>query len=501
MNKDETLANLIKSYIKTRRDSKEEALYKDKPKKNKQGTITNGAFNTRLLSVVKRLIDDKKAISQVEKTKKTKEQTSLAFQQQKFQQLLDLLPDNTFDNELSEIKNELHQYRLELDEEFEPVTWMNQWTPKAVDISFATHVAKLTHSSSKGSSILDSSQEVDEHFLTTSSLKMSSIDTASSNAASLPIAEILKLSVDDVSVIDCLKAGDVELFSYLTNDDGLVQTWYENLKQAYDSEHKQSYFLNKQIYFPIEDDQYHLLLPLTSSSLVHAVHLEHQKYFHNDAVAVREQRKKGLYSNQEIRIYPNKAYLHITGSNHSNASSLNGQRGGRMALFSANPPHWRSNHQTVENKTTIFDSDLSYQLRAEITELRKYLIVIKNEKLSINKPDRNAAVIKKLRAISEAFFDQIELIKQNQTEANWTTHSDLTIEQQLLFEPARQDERAVEAKLKKERLKKLSDSFSRWLNKQLKNKQLKLTSIQARLWSDQFYIVLKEYIAIEEAAV
>ncbi|TXY97352.1 hypothetical protein [Vibrio cholerae] len=45
----------------------------------------------------------------------------------------------------------------------------------------------------------------------------------------------------------------------------------------------------------------------------------------------------------------------------------------------------------------------------------------------------------------------------------------------------------------------MSQDFGRWLNQQLnKNKQLKLTPIQAALWSDCFFLDLKEFFAIKE---
>jgi CRISPR-associated protein Csy1 len=360
-------------------------------------------------------------------------------------------------------------------------------------------VAKLTHSSSKGSSLLDISSEKNDQYLTTNNLSHLEVDTAYSDNKYAPIATVLKLSVDNVSVLDCLKQGDITFFTYLTDDNDLIQTWYDNLKQAYDSREKKSYFLNKQTYFPVGTNQYHLLLPLTSSSLVQAIHLEHQKYFDDEAAEARTQRSKGLYCQQEVRYYPNKAYLHVTGSNHSNASSLNGQRGGRIALFAAMPPQWDATPPSVINKESIFDAQLAYELRDEIMELQKYLLLLKNKALSVTEPKRNAAVMRKLQTIKEALFDYVESIKHNQYEPNWTMQSELKgIEQQLLFEPYRTDELAANAKMEGEWLKQLSQGYGRWLNKQLSTKQLHLTTIHEGFWSRDFFSSLREYIAISE---
>lgn len=495
MDKHKQLADLILAYIASRRDKKEESFYKDKPKKNKQGQVTNGAVNIRLTAIINRLSPNKKeAVKSIEKSKKDKQQTPLSFQKQKYEQLLALVDESVTDNDLIELTSQRHEFLNALDEEFNPINWLNEWTPKAVDISFATHVAKLTHSSSKGSSVLDSTTEKADDYLTTNSLVNPDIDTASSNAASLPIADILKLTVEGSSVLDCVKSSDTALFQHITDDESLIHGWCDNLKQAYDSDQKFSYFLNKQTYFPVDDEHYHLLLPLTSSSLVHAIHLEHQKYYNEEATAARKQRKDKLYSSTEVCSYPNKAYLHVTGSNHSNASALNGQRGGRIALFAALPPQWQSQSGSVASKSSLFDRTLSYRLKDQIAALKTYLLVLKNQQLSLSKPERNAAIMAKLKAISDAFFEYITEISLQEA-AGWMMTSDLPIEQQLLLEPNREDEAAKSVKLAKHWLEKLSDSYARWLNRQLTNKQLNLGKIQTRLWQEHFLLELKTYIA------
>ena len=516
---DKALADSIRTFIRSKHDQhnkKEIAFYKDKPKRNKQGMITNGAI-ARLTAIVKRLTDGPEALAQVtgiEKSKKTKEQHDLEFQQQKYQQFLALLPENTIDEELSALKQELQQFVLDADKEFTVlmIEWLNKWTPKAKDISFATHVAKLTHSSSKGSSILDETQKRDERYLTTNTLIDPDIDTASANAASLPVAELLKLSVDATSILDKLKAGDSSFLKHLTDDDALVDTWYNNLRQAaYDAQKKRSYFLNKQIYFPIDEgnSEYHLLLPLLSSSLIHAIHAE-LKRAAGEAKEAREQRKKERYSPKKVISYPNKGSIHVTASNHSNASSLNGKRGGRIALFSTMPPQWQSKLPAIKNKETIFDATLRYQLREPIIQLQNYLALLINKQLSMNDPIRHAAIMTKLQAISEVFFDYITIIKQNETEAGWTIQSDLKIEQQLLFEPNRVDKAALNAKVDKKWLHELSDAYGRWLNKRLKddtlhgknkNKKSNLTPIHSAIWRDHFFEQLREYIATEETTL
>jgi CRISPR-associated protein Csy1 len=497
-----SLARAIVSYIESRRDNKIEAFYKDKPKKNKQGIIVNGAINSRLSDLLKKITQEKEDITSIDKTKKDKGQSPLAFQQEKYQKLLTLLPSDFFDEEILDLKSSLHEFLLNIEEEYKPVAWLSKMATKAIDISFATHVAKLTHSSSKGSSILDVTTDRKNQYLTTNTLIVPAIDTASSNAASLPIADVLKLSVDGVSVLDYLKQDDTGIFQHLTDDHELIDLWCNQLKQAYDSTQKQSYFLSKQTYFPIGDGQYHLLLPLTSSSLVHALHLEHKKFWDEEQELARTKKSDKKYSAIVTRTYPNKAYLHVTGSNHSNASSLNGQRGGRIALLAATPPQWSSRLPSYINKDNIFDKKLSYELGDEIIELKKYLLLIQNKQLSVSEPKRNAAVIRKLQAISEHFFEYIQQVNNCEGNHGWTIESHLPIEQQLLFEPWRDDNNAQATKTNYEWQRTLSLSHGLWLNKQLKQKnKLLLTPIHESLWSEHFQNELREFVATQEVMI
>lgn len=379
-----------------------------------------------------------------------------------------------------------------------------EWVMDYGEYSYlATHISKLSHSSSKGSSIdvryMSKCEKYNKQYLITDNPNY--LDTAYPDNKYSVISELYAEKYKDSYIGDLLRKNPEPYLKPLIKNNGLLDRFSKGISAYIKEENKQSYFLNKQTYFPVGENQYHLLLPLTSSSLVQEIYLEHQKYFNDENKAAREQKKKGLYSAVEVRSYPNKAQLNVTGSNHSNASSLNGKRGGRIALFPTTPPQWQSRYQSAIKKQSVFDAELSYQLKGEITELRKYLVLLKKEQLSLSKPERNAAIARKLSAISDTFFDYIQLLCQNEIDSGWTVHSDMPIEEQLLFEPNRDDEQATAEKSARAWAKKLSQSYGRWLNNQLKNKQLTLTTIHTQLWEQHFFNELREYIAIEEVNV
>ena len=383
-----------------------------------------------------------------------------------------------------------------------------QWFSWALDFGkdsyLATHIAKLSHSSSKGSSVdvryHDSCDKYDARYITTNGDVV--LDTAYPDNKYSSISQFYNICVAGYYIGDLLREGDGKYLHAFTKNDELLKLWTASFAGLIKNDKKQSYFLSKQVYFPTQDRQYHLLMPLTSSSLVHALHLEHKKYFDEDQKNAIKQKNLKKYSAKVIRTYPKKAYVHVTGSNHSNASSLNGKRGGRIALLSAIPPQWQSRLSSYVNKYSVFDKKLAFELQDEISDLARFLFFIKNKSLSISAPNRNATVLNKLRAISSQLFNYLETINANEIDEGWTASSKLPPAQQLMFEPRREDMAAKSLKINEKWQKTLSQTYGRWLNQQLAHKgRLKLTTVHAALWEDCFLHELKEMIATQKVTL
>ena len=173
-------------------------------------------------------------------------------------------------------------------------------------------MAKLTHSSSKSSSIYDKTTSTNPSYLTTNTLTTLNVDTATANAASAPTGEILTLEVNGKSLLDYVKDSDRQVFEHLTDDQELIDNWISCFKQAYDSDKKSSHFLSKQVYYPIDNDNYHLLLPLVSSSVAHALFLEFRSLSNEEHRIIKEQKSKNKFHEKIATFYPNRATLTLT---------------------------------------------------------------------------------------------------------------------------------------------------------------------------------------------
>ena len=490
------MAKEICHYISDRRDKKEISLLKDKPKKEK------GGINTRLLAIAKKVLEkSNNSLKILESSKRDKNQTVLEFQKEKYKKLLVLLDEQKLSNQVIDITNEYKKGLLVINQEHQPNIWLNQWADKARDISFATHVGKLTHSSSKSSSVFDKTISKNSAYLTTNTLDDLMVDTATANAASAPAGEILTLKINNKTLLDYIKENKQDPFDLLSGNQTEVKSWMTGFKQAYDSDKKSSHFLAKQIYFPIDDKNYHLLMPLVSSSIAHTLFSRFKEFFNDENELIREQKKKDKYHQKPAVSYPNRASLNVTGSNHSNASSLNGKRGGKLTLLANMPPKWKSNQQFSLKQNNLLNKTLSYKLSDEIKELQHLLLVIKSKEVSYKKPVMHNAIVKNVNEIANSLFDEVIRINLLINDKGWTQQSNLPLSQQLLLEPYRDDEIAVQEKIKKQWQSELADDFSYWLNKQLKHKKLALTPIQQALWRDIFKQQLREFIALQEVVL
>ncbi len=489
------MAQEISLYISERRNKKELALLKEKPKKDK------GGINTRLTRIAEIFFGKShEPLNVLINQKKDKAQSALEFQQSKYQELLSLLGEHKIDSRVLDIAQEYGETLQNINQEHAPTTWLSQWAVKASDISFATHVAKLTHSSNKGSSIFDKTTSSNHAYLTTNTLRRLEIDTATANAASAPAGEVLTIQVKDKSLLDYVKENDRTAFEHLTDNWEHIDNWISCLKQAYDSDNKTSHFLSKQVYYPVDSQQYHLLLPLVSSSMAHALFLEFRGLSNEEHKIIIEQKDKKKFYEKIATSYPNKATLTLTRSSkaHSNISSLNKDRFGELTLLPSAPPKWQSSQQLPLKKASLFNRQLSFKLREEIQDLQRLLLVIKSKDISSNKPEIHLAIVGYVNDISQAFFTEVMKFSLSHNEEGWTQQSSLTLPQQLLLEPCRDDVEAVQEKNRNPWMDEIATDFSEWLNRQLKHKQLNLTPIQQRLWKDIFSPQLRDFIATQE---
>jgi CRISPR-associated protein Csy1 len=436
--------------------------------------------------------------------KKDKSQLAIDFQRQKLKAIfvLDKKPEGL---DFDQLRENYKKKCDNIDNKYDANGWISKAAHDASSVSFATHVAKLTHSKIDSPSLYDSIASTKLNVLTTASLTDKAIDGAVAGNQFAPVFQFLELELRG-SKLAAEFAGDSNnvLKPFARNNDDELAEWNANFKKALSGDKPSSHFLAKQVYFPVElentvnTSRYHLLCHMKSSSLAHAIH---NKVFDELQKEPRELRNKAKYSETPTLIFINNARLSVTASNHSNASQLNGARGGKLHLFSTQPPTWQSQLKPPLYKKSLFDSFSHPSINIDIDYLRDYLLRFERIELSIKNPQRWKWIEKWVGNIIDELLNYAATIQTLQ--AGWSNaeNSKLKPEHQYFLDPYRQDEVFQNARKASDWQRVVCVDFSRWLNGRLIGKDKKFTpqSEHTRLWVTLLEQPLREYNQIIEA--
>ncbi|VEB99763.1 CRISPR type I-F/YPEST-associated protein Csy1 [Cedecea lapagei] len=366
----------------------------------------------------------------------------------------------------SSLESEILQERRELELRYEPVNWLTDAAKRAGQISLVTHAAKFTHGDSKSSSIFTETDAV-EGYLSTSTLNNPVAD-AVGNAAALDIAKLLQTEVDGDSLLACLKRNDDSALAALAENPQQLAEWLEGFSRALTIKDPVSHKLAKQIYFPVAEG-YHLLSPLFSSSLTHALHQKIVAHrFSEESKAAWQARRKNEWHPDTLVMFPNTAVVNFGGTKPQNISLLNSVRGGRTWLFSAQPPAWEVQDKKPFGMTTIFAPGA---FEHATRHARRRLIHL----LASSGKNNNVRIRRQLDRDIDELIDMLFNIAagiQREEWVGWTQDSEckLSEHQRLWLDPYRTitDEVFRAERDKGDWQSKVADDFARWLNGHLK---------------------------------
>jgi CRISPR-associated protein Csy1 len=191
------------------------------------------------------------------------------------------------------------------------------------------------------------------------------------------------------------------------------------------------------------------------------------------------------------------AGLSVTASNHGNASQLNGKRGGKLRLFSCQPPTWKSQLKPpIYKRSLFFEPSIYWQAKEDIDYLRDFLMRFDRIELSIKDPKRMKWIEQWVGdIIDEASFYIISI--QN-SPVGWSATSDIKLkpQHQYLLDPYRSDADFQTAIANTDWPSEVCKDFADWLNNKLagKDKQFTPQAQHTRLWYQLFEPVLRELI-------
>jgi CRISPR-associated protein Csy1 len=432
-------------------------------------------------------------------SKKPKEQGALDHQQEKYNQLLNLNYQNPL--LLGDVKSETTKSIMALDEKFTPGQWLVDAASKASGVVLdVTHIAKLTHSSAKASNFnaLTFGVHHPQIFLVSAnSVEKLPIDFAYSTAEYAPIAEFLQLDCVGEMLGKLICENPSALKPY-ARDDTQLELWQEQFSLAFNEKTKSSHILAKQVYFPLTSaTDYHLLTPLISSSLTQVIYDRIWEARRKDTPANKARAEK-TFSSEVVKLFHRTAVLKATQTNHQNVSNLNGKRSGQIILLPSVPPQWQTQNKPPIYLKTLFNRQLAALAKEPLTELKNLLLAIKSNKLSLNL-QRKQLIRIHITDIADVLFDYAAQIQGLKQHIGWSQDSQLPAHQQYWLDPFRPDEEFQTAKATLDWSSDIVIDFSKWINRQIKHKQLTLGMAHEKQWQKLFTPLLREFNALAEA--
>lgn len=393
-----------------------------------------------------------------------------------------------------EVKRNLERFKLE--ENLQPTNWLTDAAKRAKQISIATHALKFTHTDAKGSSICNMSYYGDHvwnnSYLNTATLRTIPTDIVG-NAAALDVAKLLQIEHEGESLIAFISRGDSSPLRPFATSEIQLSEWMNGFLQVLQPKVLSSHTLAKQIYFPINDTEYHLLSPLFASSLAQAFfnRIHHNRYSES-AKKARKAKRENKFSTEIITHYPDLMVQTFGGTKPQNVSQLNSVRGGKTYLFNCAPPTWNSNIKAP--RKDFINKYFDPLVKTQIKDLKNFLLSMNYKNRNKNKANRDQRFDHVEELINSLLFYAAQI---QDLPPGWSAFSTLPENQQLWLDPGRAEiDEEFKKKFKKmEWMEEITKEFARWLNQKLRHKYLNMGDPEYNSWRKQ---LLEKLVGLRE---
>ena len=379
-------------------------------------------------------------------------------------------------------------------------TWLADAARRVTQIQIVTHTLKPIHPDARGTNLFCAPHDLPAHTEVGSHVLGQDFSSdVVGNAAALDVFKLLKLRVDGRPLLAWMQEGAPELLAAMSDDANQANEWLNAFtgitspRSAIPSSHT----LAKQLYWmagedPADDGQYHLLAPLYSSALAHAVFQTiNEDRFGEAGKLARQARREQREHESGYREYPDLAIQKFGGTKPQNISQLNSERGGNNYLLASRPPKWK----TFAVKAPLH-TDSVFPRFGRIPEVRQTVRTLR-EFLQSDPPPN-----KETRNRRDALLDRLidELVDfanplQATLPLGWSRGADcrLAEAERLWLDPRRveaNDETDANFRTAWQHMNwpaEIGHRFANWLNHEL-GQTLPLGDIEAREWRDELLL-------------
>ena len=290
------------------------------------------------------------------------------------------------------------------------------------------------------------------------------------NAAALDVNKFLRLEVEGKTILARASEGDLALQEAFSTNPEQAKSWMTAFSGITESKGGPvSHKFAKQLYWPVGNNEYHLLSPLFPTALVHTVwHTIREDRFSEGAKAAREAKRADIPHAHGYREYLNIVVQQFGGTKPQNISQLNSERYGENYLLPSCPPNWQSDPIKPPLRiNSVFDGWFSRRKPVrELTRiLREYLASVQTVN-NIHIREKRAELIGYIRDELLHFAAELQELPPG-----WSLHQDcrLNMDEQCWLDPWRAeiDETFASVRARGEWQDGICKRFANWLNARL----------------------------------
>ncbi|MDN5417242.1 MAG: type I-F CRISPR-associated protein Csy1 [Acinetobacter sp.] len=305
----------------------------------------------------------------------------------------------------AESENVIVELQRQADDKFSLKVWLPDAAKRVAQLFMVSHPSKFSHPSAKTSSVIAQAKQQNDGYLRSGNVNYS-FDVFG-NAAAMDVFKFLSLPLTEkLTVLEGFEQQDEDLKKLLMDDNLDFESFsaaFLKIK-ATDTSVKTDHLV-KQVYFPIDQDEYHLLSILTPSGLVTRLKQTIDEIRFSDATKqAKEFRKKNEHHTEGYADIYELTVTAYGGTQPQNVSVLNSQNAGRAYLLSSCPPVLEK--RAIRLPKTDFFAQCLYRknYQESFVHLHKFM------QLDLNNIDTRTAI----RNIIQFVVDQI-LVQAHRT--------------------------------------------------------------------------------------
>lgn len=281
--------------------------------------------------------------------------------------------------------NQAEVVKQECDELFALKAWLPNAAKRAGQISIATHPCTFSHPSARknkngyvSSIIANKAREAD------GLLRSGNVDVepdALGNAAALDVYKFLTLQMEDGQKLLNHLESNTELAQTLLTKGGDYQQLRDGfLQMVVNDNNMVTSSKIKQVYFPLNDGNYHLLSTLTNSGMVFELRkrIDKLRFLDDEGKLAKEKKRKGEYSEQGYSEIYGITTIGYGGTKPQNISVLNNQNAGKAHLLASIPPSLTSRDIRVPTQNFFTQTINPWQVKECFYAFHKLLKVDRN---------------------------------------------------------------------------------------------------------------------------